>query len=212
MARVGELQEEVDQLLYKTRSEMHGKKEERGDHTAEPVKRDRSSRTEDGDSAQYKAESSLKSDIARITEKGGVVDLEGVEKLVQLMQSDRAERKMDLTSRLMLAGVISATEKVECLQRFVQLRGLPVLDEWLQDIHKGKVGSGNSSKDCDKSVEEFLLVLLRALEKLPVNLHALQMCNIGRSVNHLRSNKNVEIQRKARSLVDTWKKGVLKQK
>ncbi|KAL0356009.1 UNVERIFIED_CONTAM: hypothetical protein Sradi_4047800 [Sesamum radiatum] len=210
---INELQEEVDQLLYKTRSEMHGmlqpggrspkqvngpnslsqlkpgsdhvqnsgtsfpsqvkgKKRERGDHTADPVKRDRSSRTEDGDSAQYKAESSLKSDIARITEKGGVVDLEGVERLVQLMQSDRAERKMDLTSRLTLAGVIAATEKVECLQRFVQLRGLPVLDEWLQDIHKGKVGSGNSSKDCDKSVEEFLLVLLRALDKLPVNLHA----------------------------------------
>ncbi|KAL0416987.1 UNVERIFIED_CONTAM: hypothetical protein Slati_3530600 [Sesamum latifolium] len=246
---INELQEEVDQLLYKTRSEMHGmlqpggrspkqvngpnslsqlkpgsdhvqnsgnsfpsqvkgKKRERGDHTTDPIKRDRSSRTEDGDSAQYKAESSLKSDIARITEKGGVVDLEGVEKLVQLMQSDRAERKMDLTSRLMLASVIAATEKVECLQRFVQLRGLPVLDEWLQDIHKGKVGSGNSSKDCDKSVEEFLLVLLRALDKLPVNLHALQMCNIGRSVNHLRSNKNVDIQRKARSLVDTWKKGV----
>ncbi|KAL0342806.1 UNVERIFIED_CONTAM: hypothetical protein Scaly_1943200 [Sesamum calycinum] len=97
------------------------------------------------------------------------------------MQSDRAEKQTDLTSRLMLAGVIAATEKVECLQRFVQLRGLPVLDEWLQDIHKGKVGSV---------------------------LHALQMCNIGRSVNHLRSNKNVEIQRKARSLVDTWKKGV----
>ncbi|XP_011072111.1 uncharacterized protein LOC105157397 [Sesamum indicum] len=198
---INELQEEVDQLLYKTRSEMH-------DHSADPVKRDRSSRTEDSGSAQYKAESSLKSDIARITENGGVVDLEGIEKLVQLMQSDRAERKMDLTSRLMLAGVIAATEKVECLQRFVQLRGLPVLDEWLQDIHKGKVGSGNSSKDCDISVEEFLLVLLRALDKLPVNLHALQMCNIGRSVNHLRSNKNVEIQRKARSLVDTWKKGV----
>ncbi|KAL0440869.1 UNVERIFIED_CONTAM: hypothetical protein Sradi_0025800 [Sesamum radiatum] len=220
---INELQEEVDQLLYKTRSEMHGmlqpggrspkqvngpnslsqlkpgsdhvqnsgtsfpsqvkgKKRERGDHTADPVKRDRSSRTEDGDSAQYKAESSLKSDIARITEKGGVVDLEGVERLIQLMQSDRAEKQTDLTSRLMLAGVIAATEKVECLQRFVQLRGLPVLDEWLQDIHKGKVGS--------------------------VNLHALQMCNIGRSVNHLRSNKNVEIQRKARSLVDTWKKGV----
>ncbi|KAL0318421.1 UNVERIFIED_CONTAM: hypothetical protein Sangu_1998300, partial [Sesamum angustifolium] len=205
-----ELQEEVEQLLYKTRSEMHvkGKKRERGDHTVDPVKRDRSSRTEDGDSAQYKAESSLKSDIARITEKGGVVDLEGVERLIQLMQSDRAERQMDLTSRLMLAGVIAATEKVECLQRFVQLRGLPVLDEWLQDIHKGKVGSGNSSKDCDKSVEEFLWFYFVHWIKLPVNLHALQMCNIGRSVNHLRSNKNVEIQRKARSLVDTWKKGV----
>ncbi|KAK4394626.1 hypothetical protein Sango_1616900 [Sesamum angolense] len=188
-------------------SQIKGKKRERGDHTAEPVKRDRSSRTEDGDSAQYKAESSLKSDIARITEKGGVVDLEGVEKLVQLMQSDRAERKMDLTSRLMLAGVISATEKVECLS---DLFSSEVYLYWMSGSRtsiKEKLAVV-SSKDCDKSVEEFLLVLLRALEKLPVNLHALQMCNIGRSVNHLRSNKNVEIQRKARSLVDTWKKGV----
>ncbi|KAL2243980.1 UNVERIFIED_CONTAM: hypothetical protein Sindi_0516000, partial [Sesamum indicum] len=245
---VNERQEEVDQLLYKTRIEMHetshpggrspkliigptsvsqlkpgsdnvqnsgtsfpsqgkGKKRERGDHTADPVKRERFSRTDEGDSAQYKAESSLKSDIARITEKGGVVDLEGVEKLVQLIQPDRIERKMDWISRSMLVGVIAATEKVECLNRFVQLRGLPVLDEWLQDIHKGR-GGGNSSKDGDKSLEDFLLVLLRALDKLPVNLHALQTCNIGRSVNHLRSHKNVEIQRKARSLVDTWKKRV----
>ncbi|KAK4437176.1 hypothetical protein Salat_0051500 [Sesamum alatum] len=245
---VNERQEEVDQLLYKTRIEMHetphpggrspklvigptsvsplkpgsdnvqnsgtsfpsqgkGKKRERGDHAADPVKRERFSRTDEGDSAQYKAESSLKSDIARITEKGGVVDLEGVEKLVQLIQPDRMDRKMDWVSRSMLVGVIAATEKVECLNRFVQLRGLPVLDEWLQDIHKGK-GGGNSSKDGDKSVEDFLLVLLRALDKLPVNLHALQTCNIGRSVNHLRSHKNAEIQRKARSLVDTWKKRV----
>ncbi|KAG2411243.1 hypothetical protein I3760_Q018200 [Carya illinoinensis] len=64
------------------------------------------------------------------------------------------------------------------------------------------------SKDGDKSVEEFLLVLLRALDKLPVNLQALQMCNIGKSVNHLRTHKNLEIQKKARSLVDTWKKRV----
>ncbi|KAI3454533.1 hypothetical protein Pfo_011196 [Paulownia fortunei] len=246
---INERQEEVDQLLYKTRTEMHGtmqpggrspkqvngpssasllkpgsdniqnsgtsfpsqvkgKKRERGDHAADPVKRERSSRIDDGDSAQYKPESSLKSDIARITEKGGVVDLEGVEKLVQLMQPDRMERKVDLISRSMLASVIAATEKVECLNRFVQLRGLLVLDEWLQDIHKAKAGSANSSKDGDKSVDEFILVLLRALDKLPVNLHALQTSNIGRSVNHLRSHKNVEIQRKARSLVDTWKKRV----
>ncbi|KAG8378967.1 hypothetical protein BUALT_Bualt07G0039500 [Buddleja alternifolia] len=246
---INERQEEVDQLLFKTRTEMHAKlqpggrspkqvngpsstsqlkpasgcgqnsgttlhsqvkakKRERGDHSFDPVKRERSVRTDDGDSFQCKKESNLKSEIARITEKGGVVDLEGVEKLVQLMQQDRMERKMDLVNRSMLAGVITAIDKVDCLNRFVQLRGLPVLDEWLQDIHKGKIGDGNSYKDGDKSLEELLLVLLRALDKLPVNLHALQMCNIGRSVNHLRSHKNVEIQRKARSLVDTWKKRV----
>lgn len=41
---------------------------------------------------------------------------------------------MDLMSRSMLAGVVAATEKYECLDWFVQLKGLPVFDEWLQDI------------------------------------------------------------------------------
>ncbi|GFS32642.1 protein SUO [Actinidia rufa] len=188
-------------------SEAKGKKRERADHTTVPVKRERSSMADDGDSPQFKTENNLKYEISKITDKGGLVDPEGVEKLVQLMQPDRAERRMELISRSMLASVIAATEKFDCLSRFVQLKGLVVLDEWLQDAHKGKLGDG-SPKDGDKSLEEFLLVLLRALDKLPVNLHALQMCNIGKSVNHLRSHKNTEIQKKARSLVDTWKKRV----
>ncbi|KAL2539522.1 putative BAH domain [Abeliophyllum distichum] len=244
-----ERQEEVDQLLDKTRREMHatmqpggpptkpinnpastlqsksgpdngqigvtsfppqvkGKKRERGDQDADPVKKEHSSKTDDGNSSIYRAENSLKSEIVKITGKGGLVNMEGVEKFVQLMQPERMDRKMDLISRSLLAGVLAATDKFDCLDRFVQLRGLPVLDEWLQDIHKGKINDGNSSKDGDKSVQEFLLVLLRALDKLPVHLHALQMCNIGRSVNKLRMHKNLDIQKKARSLVDTWKKRV----
>ena len=56
------------------------------------------------------------------------------------------------------------------------------------------------SRDGDKSVDDFLFVLLRALDKLPVNLQALQACNIGKSVNHLRTHKNLEIQKKASGL------------
>ncbi|KAG5618318.1 hypothetical protein H5410_018142 [Solanum commersonii] len=246
---IKELQEEVGQLLNKTRVEMHatvqpggrspkpmngsmstsqlkpgsdnvqssvtsfppqvkGKKRERGDQGPESIKRERSIKTEDIDSSQIKAESILKSEISKITEKGGLVNSEGVEKLVHLMQPDRNEKKMDLICRSMLASVVAATENFDCLTRFVQLRGLPVLDEWLQDVHKGRIGESSNTKDGDKSVEEFLFVLLRALDKLPVNLQALQMCHIGRSVNHLRQHKNTEIQRKARSLVDTWKKRV----
>ncbi|KAJ0106655.1 hypothetical protein Patl1_17985 [Pistacia atlantica] len=238
-------QEEIDQLLYKTRVEMHatvppggrspkpmngptstsqlkpgsdsvqnsassfpsqvkGKKRERGDQGCEPVKRERSSRMEDGDSGHNRTDS-LKSEIAKFTDKGGLVDYDGVEKLVQLMTP---EKKIDLVCRSMLAGVVAATEKFDCLNWFVQLKGLPVYDEWLQEVHKGKIGDGNSPKDGDKSIEEFLLILLRALDKLPINLHALQMCNIGKSVNHLRTHKNLEIQKKVRSLVDTWKKRV----
>jgi len=36
----------------------------------------------------------------------------------------------------------------------------------------------------------------------------LQSCSIGKSVNHLRSHKNLEIQKKARCLVENWKKRV----
>uniref|UniRef100_A0A5B6ZV69 Uncharacterized protein n=1 Tax=Davidia involucrata TaxID=16924 RepID=A0A5B6ZV69_DAVIN len=189
-------------------SQVKGKKRDRGDQGSDPVKRERLSKTDDADSGQFRSEHVLKSEITKITDKGGLVDFEGVEKLVQLMQPDSTEKKIDLACRIMLVDVISVTDRFDCLGRFVQLRGLPVLDEWLQEVHKGKIGDGNGQKESDKSVEEFLLALLRALDKLPVNLHALQTCNVGKSVNNLRSHKNSEIQKKARSLVDTWKKRV----
>ncbi|XP_019069914.1 uncharacterized protein [Solanum lycopersicum] len=182
-------------------SQVKGKKRERGEQGSESIKRERSVKSDD-------SESVLKSEISKITEEGGLVDCEGAAKLVQLMQPDRVDRKMDLTSRSMLASVVAATDKFDCLARFVQLKGLPVLDGWLQDVHRGRIVEVSNSKDGDISIEEFLLVLLRALDRLPVNLQALQMCNIGKSVNHLRQHKNMEIQRKARSLVDTWKKRV----
>ncbi|XP_042049326.1 uncharacterized protein LOC121794974 [Salvia splendens] len=188
-------------------SQNKGKKRRRVDHGADPVKRERSSRTDEGDSGLCRKESNLRYEIARITENGGVADVKGVEKLVQLMQSDQTERKIDLVNRIMFARAMASTDKADCLNRFVELRGVLVMDEWLQDIHKGKIHNGNP-KDGDKSAEDFLLILLRALDKLPISLHALQMCNIGRSVNHLRSHKNTDIQRKARTLVDTWKKRV----
>ncbi|KAI3520795.1 hypothetical protein L1887_10247 [Cichorium endivia] len=219
-------QEEVDELLDKTQAEMHGgrspkplnspngttqlkptsdksKKREHIVQSPDSVKR------EEADAGQVRPEHVLKSELAKITDKGGLVDYEGVEKLIQLMQPESADRKVDLASRVILADVISVTERFECLGRFVQRRGLLIIDEWLQEVHKGKIGDGSpKGSDKDKSVEEFLFALLRALDRLPVNLHALQTCNVGKSVNHLRSHKNSEIQKKARSLVDTWKKRV----
>ncbi|XP_057486784.1 uncharacterized protein LOC130772898 [Actinidia eriantha] len=185
-------------------SQGKGKKRDRGNQGSDSVKRERVSRADDTDFGQCRPEYILKSEIAKITDRGGLVDFEGVEKFVQLMQSG----KIDLACRIMLVDVLAVTDSFDCLGWFLQLRGLPVLDEWLQEVNKGKIGDGSSPKESDKSVEEFLFVLLRALDKLPVNLNALQTCNIGKSVNHLRSHKNSEIQKKARSLVDTWKKRV----
>ncbi|XP_071696257.1 uncharacterized protein [Rutidosis leptorrhynchoides] len=188
-------------------SHAKSKKREHGVHNSDSVKRERLSKVEDADSGQRRSEYTIKTEIAKITDKGGLVDLGAVEKLIQLMRPNTVEKKLDLASKAMLVDVISVTDRFDCLSRFVQLRGLAVLDEWLQEIHKGKLGDG-ISKVNDKSVEEFLFSLLRALDKLPVNLHALQTCNVGKSVNHLRSHKNSEIQNKARSLVSTWKRRV----
>ncbi|RWW66759.1 hypothetical protein BHE74_00025862, partial [Ensete ventricosum] len=177
------------------------------DQVIEPIKREHSAKSDDGDFVNSISDS-MKTEIAKVTEKGGLVSMEGVEKLVDLMHLDRSEKKIDLACRIMLADVIAATDKNDCLGRFVQLKGVPVLDDWLQEVHKGKTSDGSSPRESDKIVDDFLLSLLHALEKLPVNLNALQTCNIGKSVNNLRNHKNLEIQKKARNLVDTWKKRV----
>ncbi|XP_076901841.1 uncharacterized protein LOC143556396 [Bidens hawaiensis] len=188
-------------------SHAKSKKREHGGHNSESVKRERLSKVDDADSGQPRPEQILKAEIAKITDKGGLVDIAGVEKLIKLMRPENTEKKLNLACRTMLVDVISATDRFDCLGRFAHLKGLLVLDEWLQEIHKGKIGDG-SRKENDKSAEQFLFSLLRALDKLPVNLHALQTCNVGKSVNHLRSHKNSEIQKKARTLVNTWKRRV----
>ncbi|KAL2631639.1 hypothetical protein R1flu_016325 [Riccia fluitans] len=192
-----------------------GKKRERSDQNLEPSKRERTLKSVDGDSSPSKRERSMKpEEIASITDKdGGLQNPSCVERLVQLMQQDQNDgvrKAADVASRrTLLAGVVAATERDDCLSRFVQLGGLPMLDDWLQEAHKGKVGDGGSPKEGDKGVEELLLTLLRALDKLPVDLDGLKTCSIGKSVNNLRSHKNLEIQKKARKLVDTWKKRVI---
>jgi hypothetical protein len=158
----------------------------------------------------------LDDEIANILDKdGGLLNVGVIERLVQLMPNDPQDDVVSkvaivLACRSMLAGVIAATENAECLNQFVHLGGLRWLDDWLQEPHKGKVGEGveggGSPKECDKGVEDLLLALLQALDGLPVDLKALKMCSVGKSVNHLQSHKNPEIQKKARKLVDVWKK------
>ncbi|KAI4982002.1 hypothetical protein ZWY2020_022494, partial [Hordeum vulgare] len=190
-----------------------GKKRERVEQGIDPAARDRDRplKVEEGELGNLKAENmkhAFTKFIAKFAEKGGLPHAEAVEKLVQFMQLDRTERKIDLGGRVVLAHIIAATESPDCLGRFVQLRGLPILNEWLQETHKGKSGEGGSPKETDKRVEEFLMALLRALSRLPINLNALQSCSIGKSVNHLRSHKNAEIQKRAKCLVENWKKRV----
>ncbi len=101
----------------------------------------------------------------------------------------------------MLAGVITATDNAKCLNQFVHLGGLCLLDDQLQEVHKGKVGEVGSPKECDKGVEDLLLTLLRALDRLSVDLKALKTYSVDKSMNHLQNHKNLDIQKKAKKLV-----------
>ncbi|PWZ03957.1 hypothetical protein Zm00014a_017876, partial [Zea mays] len=206
---INERQEEVNRLLYRTRLEMRaalqsggrspkrlnspsasqqlktasdgtqngglsrGKKRERSEQGVDPAKRDRDRllKVDDGEPGSFNLDD-IKSEIAKITEKGGLPNAEAVAKLI------------------------------------CPIKGPSLLDSWLQEAHKGKSGDGSSPKEADKPIDELLLALLRALAKLPINLSALQSCSIGKSVNHLRSHKNLEIQKKAKCLVENWKKRV----
>nr|XP_009415378.1 PREDICTED: uncharacterized protein LOC103996233 isoform X2 [Musa acuminata subsp. malaccensis] len=189
-------------------SQTKGKKRDKSDQVSEFIKKEHSAKPDDGGSVSFKSENMVKTEIVKITEKGRLVSSKGVDKLLNLMQLHRSERKIDASVRILVADVIAATDRYDCLGRFVQLNGVPILDDWLQEVYKWKTSDGSSPKECDKAIEELILALLRALDKLPVNLNALQSCNIGKSVNHLRNHKNPEIQKKARSLIDTWKKRV----
>eukprot|EP01018_Ginkgo_biloba_P027251 Gb_16486 [translate_table: standard] len=173
-------------------------------------KRDRSSRSVDSSKGQH---SSKLQDINSLLDKdGGLLNCAGADHLYFLMQQDlnkNSRRFTELASRRKsLAAVLAATVRDDCLNKFVRLGGLPLLDDWLRDAHKGKLGDGESSKEDNRSIDDLILTLLQALEKLPVDLDALKSCNIGRSVKTLRTHKNSRIQKKARNLVDTWKKRV----
>ena len=138
-----------------------GKKRERADQNLDPSKRERNLKLEDADASPLKRDRSMKpEEFATILDKdGGLLNVAGVERLVQLMQHEQNDvnRKVaDVAARrTMLAGVVAGTEKEDCLTKFVHLGGLRLLDEWLQEAHKGKVGDAGSPKEGDKGVGRF---------------------------------------------------------
>ncbi|KAH7439886.1 hypothetical protein KP509_04G080100 [Ceratopteris richardii] len=191
-------------------AEGQNRKRERGDESFDSIKREKHSKEE---VKELNWDYHMKfEDFAAIAEKdGGLISIPIVDQFVQVMALEQIDESKNLADvvphRSTLVRIITATAKEDCLEHFVRIGGLPVLNEWLQEVHKGWLGDGYHKED-DKKLEKLLLSLLHALEKLPVDLDALRTCNVGKSVNLLKVHKNVEVQKKARKLVDTWKKRV----
>lgn len=173
-------------------------------------KRDRSDKSVD---SSKKKRSSEPPEIGSLVDKdGGLVNFSAVDGLYLLMQQDlnKSSRKLKDVAlrRTSLAAVISSTVRDDCLKKFVDLGGLSLLNDWLQDAHKGKLGDGGISEEGDRTVDDLILTLLQALEKLPVDLDALKTSNAGKSVKNFRSHADSKIHRKAKKLVEAWKKRV----
>lgn len=183
-------------------------------HAVRAKKRDRSEKTIDSNKCPRldQVDRSVVDIRSLVGKSGGLCNLACVDRLLYIMQHDctNDSRKPidEMIRKTMLVNIISATEQLDCLSQFVKLGGLSLLDKWLQEAHQGKSGGTESKIDGENALEDLLLTLLYALERLPVDLPALQACSVGKSVNNLRSHRHLEIQKRARKLVDMWKKRV----
>ncbi|CAI9753380.1 unnamed protein product [Fraxinus pennsylvanica] len=127
-----------------------------------------------------------------------------VRELLALMEKERdyiAKNVGDATRQWsIVAKAIATTENKDCLDLFVQLDGLQLMDIWLKDAQKF------SNDTNDSSVEESITHLLGALEKLHVDNVKLVSCGIWTTVENLLGHNSPKVQLRAKTLFDSWKK------
>lgn len=127
-----------------------------------------------------------------------------VRELLALMGKEReciAKNVGDATRQWSaVAKTIAATENKDCLDLFVQLDGLQLMDIWLKDAQKF------SDDTNDSSVEESISRLLGALEKLHVDDVKLVSCGIWTTVEDLIGHNSPMVQLRAKTLFESWKK------
>ncbi|KAJ8538837.1 hypothetical protein K7X08_032306 [Anisodus acutangulus] len=123
-----------------------------------------------------------------------------VEELVSIMQKEVCVVKNtgEITRQWSaVASVIAATENRVCLQLFIQLNGLCIINSWLKDAQK---------IFCDNNVEELITQLLVAVEKLHVDYEKSVSSGIRVTVKCLLDHESSKVQERARVLFDIWEK------
>ncbi|MCL7033230.1 hypothetical protein MKW94_010543 [Papaver nudicaule] len=142
-------------------------------------------------------------DFFTLTEmKDGLMALARVEELVSVIKEEKATVTTNIgeTARqwCTVASTLAATEDKDILDHFIRLEGLDFLDRWLQEARQCL------SVTSDSSVEESIVSLLGALEKLPIDGEKSVSSGIGKTVKNLFDVKNFTVQEKARTLFDSW--------
>ncbi|GAB4839114.1 hypothetical protein Ancab_028642 [Ancistrocladus abbreviatus] len=142
-------------------------------------------------------------DFFTLTEmKDGLTAPARVAELVTVMQNEKnciVKNIGDATRQWStVASTIAATENKDCLDLFIQLDGLWFIDKWLKDAQAFTI----DSSDC--YVEESILVLLQAFEKLQICKEKLISSGIWVTLKNLLSHKSTKVQERARTLVDRF--------
>ncbi|CAN6481299.1 unnamed protein product [Victoria cruziana] len=142
-------------------------------------------------------------DFFTLTEmKDGLSSLVRVEELVSVMKKEKncAIKNFGDAARQWstVAAILAATDNGDCLDHFVRLEGICFLDQWLQEAQKY---DGDASDD---GSEEAICALLGVLEKLPINREKSVVSGIGVTVKQLFGHKSMEIQKRARNLLEAW--------
>ncbi|XP_002510555.2 uncharacterized protein LOC8274682 [Ricinus communis] len=142
-------------------------------------------------------------DFFTLTEmKDGFTAPSRVHELVAVMQKEKdcVVNVGDATRQwAAVASTISATENKDCLDLFIKLDGLGFIDRWLKDAQK----FGNDTTD--RFVEESLIALLRAVEKLQIDKERSVSSGIWITINNLLHHSSSRVQDRARALYDSWK-------
>lgn len=134
--------------------------------------------------------------------ENGLIGPDRVNELITVMQNEKdlVVNSFGQTTRQWskVATIIAATENRDCLDLFIQLNGLLFIDKWLKDAQTLKDDDENSF------LEELIISLLRALEKLPIDDKRLFSSGIMKTVQDLVANSNHTVREKAKELCDNW--------
>ncbi|OVA19619.1 Transcription factor IIS [Macleaya cordata] len=142
-------------------------------------------------------------DFFTLTEmKDGLMALARVEELVSVMKEEKDTNVTNISEAARqwctVASTLAATENKDILDHFIRLDGLYFLDRWLQEAQKC------SSDASDSFVEESIVALLRALEKLPIDNDRSVSSGISVTVKNLCDVKSFMVQERARALFESW--------
>ncbi|KAF5803751.1 putative transcription regulator IWS1 family [Helianthus annuus] len=145
-------------------------------------------------------------DFFTVTElENGLTTPTRVNDLITVMQNQKEYTVKNVTEATQqwsaVATTIATTENKECLDLFVQLNGLRFIDKWLNDAQKLIDDSHDTGNG---GLEELVIALLRALDRLQVDHRQSVDSGVGLTVQGLLDHSSLVVREKAKDLCDRW--------